>query len=265
MALPVTPPGTTIDYPDTDGLPVAESDFQLRPFLYAVDALRTYFQDRQEVYVAGNLFVYYEEGNPRAVVAPDVFVVIGAARHARPSYKLWEEPKGPDFVLEITSQSTQRADQGEKRRTYAMLGVQEYFQYDPTGDYLVPPLQGFSLVDGRYALLPTTPSADGTIVLHSAVLGLDVRLEDSQLRFYAPTTGQKLLTHQEAEQARQEAEQARRQVERARQEAEERANREAALRQAADARIAELEARLRALQAERPAGQPPPLPPDTHG
>ena len=71
MVLPVTPSTTEIYYPDTDGLPVAESDFQLGPLIYAIDALRAYFQGRDDVYVAGDLFLYYEEGNPSAVVAGD--------------------------------------------------------------------------------------------------------------------------------------------------------------------------------------------------
>jgi Uma2 family endonuclease len=229
-----------IHYPSSDGQPVAESDFQLQPLLYAVTTLRTHFQERADVYVAGNMFIYYEEGNPEAVVAPDVFVVLGTTKRDRASYMLWEEPKGPDFVLEITSRSTRTKDQGPKRGTYAFLGVREYFQYDPTHDYLVPALQGARLVAGSYqALLPTT-LPDGTLVLHSDVLGLDVRLEEGTLRFYDPVTGQKLLSHAEIEQARRAAEQARR-------EAEERAGREEAARQAAEARIAELEARLRTL------------------
>ena len=204
-------------YPSSDGQPVAESDFQLHPLLYAVTTLRTYFQDRADVYVAGNMFIYYEEGNPEAVVAPDVFVVLGTARRDRASYMLWEEPKGPDFVLEITSRSTRTRDQGPKRGIYAFLGVREYFQYDPTHDYLVPALQGTRLVAGSYqALMPTT-LPDGTLVLHSEVLGLDLRLEEGTLRFYDPIATQKLLSHAEIEQALRTAE----------------------------ARIAELEARLR--------------------
>ena len=93
-------------------------------------------------------------------------------------------------------------------------------------------------------MLPTT-LPDGTLMLHSDVLGLDLRLEDDTLRFYDPVTGQKLLSHAEIEQARQTAEQARQTAEQARHEAEERAVREEAARQAAEARIAELEARLR--------------------
>jgi Uma2 family endonuclease len=239
MAVSVVQTPQRIHYPSSDGQPVAESDFQLQPLLYAVTTLRTHFQERADVYVAGNMFIYYEEGNPEAVVAPDVFVVLGTTKRDRASYMLWEEPKGPDFVLEITSRSTRTKDQGPKRGTYAFLGVREYFQYDPTHDYLVPALQGARLVAGSYqALLPTT-LPDGTLVLHSEVLGFDVRLEEGTLRFYDPVTGQKLLSHAEIEQALRAVEQARR-------EAEARAGREEAARQAAEARIAELEARLRA-------------------
>jgi Uma2 family endonuclease len=239
MAVSVVQTPQRIHYPSSDGQPVAESDFQLQPLLYAVTTLRTHFQERADVYVAGNMFIYYEEGNPEAVVAPDVFVVLGTTKRDRASYMLWEEPKGPDFVLEITSRSTRTKDQGPKRGTYAFLGVREYFQYDPTHDYLVPALQGARLVAGSYQALLPTILPDGTLVLHSEVLGLDVRLEEGTLRFYDPGTGQKLLSHAEIEQALRAVEQARR-------EAEARAGREEAARQAAEARIAELEARLRA-------------------
>ena len=68
----------TVDYPSSDGQPVAETDRQRTPLTYAVDRLRHHFRDRPDVYVSGNLFIYYQKGNPRAVVAPDVFVVLGA-------------------------------------------------------------------------------------------------------------------------------------------------------------------------------------------
>lgn len=132
-----------IDYPDSDGQPTAESEFQLNPILYAVGALRSHFQDRDDVYVVGDLMLYYEEGDQTASVAPDVFVVFGVPNHLRRTYLLWQEGKAPDFVLEVTSRSTRQVDQGIKRGLYARLGVVEYWQYDPTGDYLDPPLNTF--------------------------------------------------------------------------------------------------------------------------
>jgi hypothetical protein len=202
------------------------------------------------VYVAGNLFIYYEEGNRAAVVAPDVFVVIGAPKHVRSSYLLWQKPKGPDFVLEVTSHSTRHQDQHEKPSIYTRLGVREYFQYDPTGDYLVPQLQGLRLVEGTYQPMSATVLPTGELTLHSDVLGLDLRLAGDMLQFYDPTTSRRFLTYEEAEQARQQAEQAW-------QQAEAQARHEAALRQAAEARLAELEARLQAVQAT-PSSAPPP-------
>jgi Uma2 family endonuclease len=244
MAISFSPsPTRVVEYPSSDGLPMAESDFQRKPLTYAVEALDFYFHNRADVYVSGNLFIYYEEGNPEAVVAPDVFVVFGAAKRDRSTYMLWREPTAPDFVMEITSRRIRSQDQGPKRGTYAFLGVREYVQYDPTGDYLIPPLKGLRLVGENYEPMLTTSMPDGTHVLHSEVLGLDVRLEHGVLHFFDPMTGQRLLTYGEVQAARQQAEQAR-------QQAEERARQEAAMRAAAEARIAELEARLRALQKE---------------
>ena len=197
MTRPVAVP-TTVDYPSSDGQPMAESEFQLIPLVYALTALRTHFHLREGVYVAGDMFLYYEEGNPGAVVAPDVFVVVGAPTHKRHSYKLWEEPKAPDFVLEVTSRSTRKQDQGHKREVYASLGVGEYWLFDPTGDYLAPCLQGFHLHGGEYRPLPSVVMVDGGLSLHSEALGLDVRLDaDGELRFHDPETGEDLPAHAE--------------------------------------------------------------------
>jgi Uma2 family endonuclease len=206
---------------------MAESDFQRKPLTYAVEALGIYFQDRSDVYVSGDLFIYYEEGDPQVRVAPDVFVVFGVSKENRPSYFIWKEGKTPDFVLEITSRSTVSVDQGAKRGIYAYLGVTEYFQYDPTGDYLRPSLIGLRLSGENYAPISTTMTAEGGIIIPSRVLGLELRLDESGLRFYDPVSGQKLLTHQEAEAARRE---------------------EQAARLKAEARIAELEAELARLK-----------------
>jgi len=76
-------------------------------------------------------------------------------------------------------------------------------------------------------VLPTHIAPGGDLSLHSATLGLDLRLEDDELRCYDPATGRKLLSYAEAEQARQDAEQ--------------RARAEAAARQALEARLTRLE------------------------
>ena len=198
------PPGVVVHYPCSDDQPMAESEFQLVPMLYALSVLRTHFRCREDVYVGGDMFLYHEEGNPRAVVTPDVFVVIGTpkrAEHPRDTYKLWEEPKGPDFVLEILSSSTWEADLGPKRALYASLGVAEYWLFDPTKEHLLsPPLRGMRLVGRSYRNLPDRQPTAGASAstLRSEVLGLDLLLDRGALRFRDPATGEELLSHEEA-------------------------------------------------------------------
>ena len=246
---PTSPPAA-VHYPDSDGQPLAESDFQLKPLVYAYETLAGRYRDRADVYVSADLFVYYEEGNPHAVVAPDVFVVLGAPGHDRRTYKLWDEPKAPDFVLEVTSHSTRREDEGSKRRVYARLGVREYWRFDPTGDYLDPPLKGERLVAGRYVGLALGALPDGSPAGRSEVLGLDLTVVDGRLRFHDPVTGRYLLTSEELQARSLELERRVEQEARARKQ-------EVEAHKAAEARIAELEARLRA------SGTSPPEPSGT--
>ena len=217
-----------VEYPSSDGKPLAENDTQLAAILYAIGALRVRFAGRRDVYVSGDLLVYYEEGNPRASVAPDVFVVFGVEDRMRMSYKVWEEGKGPEFVLEVASPGTWREDVGPKREVYARLGVGEYWLYDPMGEHLSPVLQGYRLVGGGYERQPLLESLDGRLGLHSEGLGLELWAKGREMRFRDPVTGLDLLGHHEEHASRRNA--------------EVRAEREAAARQAAEARVAELEA-----------------------
>ena len=103
---------------------MAETDIHATCMMYVTAALRRWFEKhgRADVYVGSNNFLYYERGNPRAAVSPDVYVVVGAPAHLRDTYLLWNEPKGPDFVLEVTSASTRRNDERRKRDVYARSG-----------------------------------------------------------------------------------------------------------------------------------------------
>ena len=227
---------------------MAESEYQLHPLIYAISSLKAHFQSRQDVYVVGDMFLYYEQGDPAAVVAPDVFVVLGADNHLRDSYMLWKEPKGPDFVMEITSQSTRSRDQGTKRGLYEYLGVTEYFCFDPTFDYLKPPLCGYRLQDGQYKPITPTILTPAHVVLDSQTLGLSLRLLDGEFRFIEPQTGRVLINYAEAlEQRDANAKERDMAVKRG---AEERA-----ARQRAEARLREVEAQLAALSGNRDDGK----------
>ena len=226
-------PHDAVVYPCSDGQPMAETQIHGECMMYVTAALRRWFEKhgRADVYVGSNNFLYYERGNPRAVVAPDVYVVLGApASPPRDTYMLWNEPKGPDFVLEVTSASTRRDDERRKRDVYAALGVSEYFLYDPRAEYLAPPLQGFRLHDGEYRRLPAvTVLSKREVAVASEVLGLELRdeREARMVRLHDCAAGEDLPTYGEAER---------------------RSHEEADARRAAEARVAELEARLWALE-----------------
>lgn len=210
-------------YPESDGKPVGETDTHRQEILDLIAALQDYYRDDALTYISGNLLLYYEEGNPAAVVSPDVFVVQGVASRKRRVYKLWEEQVPPTLVIEISSRSTRLDDQGTKRALYAMLGVAEYFLFDPLGEYLRPAFQGYRLAGGEY--LRMAPDADGALISES--LGLRLLPEPGMLALFDRATGERLLRPAEMAEARRA---------------------EAEARRAAEARAAALEAELERLR-----------------
>jgi Uma2 family endonuclease len=229
-------------YPDSDGEPAAETPVHLEELVYVWEALEERFEDDPNVFVGANMFLFYRKGDPRGVVAPDGFVVKGVPKLPggvqRRKYMLWIEGQVPCFVLETTSESTCEKDT-DKRKTYAQLGVAEYFQFDPFGEYLNPPLQGFRLVKGLYE--PMRPNPGGSLLSHT--LGVLFRAEGNRLRLTDAVTGVPLLR-------RKEIEKARRQAEENAASAEERAAAETIARRQAEDRAAAAEERSRALEEE---------------
>src|SRR5262245_27078437 len=215
-----------IHYPTSDGKPMGETDKHRDLTTYGVEALKFRFADRPEVYVSGNNFLYWEEGNPRKSVSPDCYVVFGVGMRQRDCYKAWEEGgRLPDVVIEFTSKKTKKEDTDTKRPLYEqVLKVPEYFLFDPTGDYLTPRLQGFRLVEGEYVPLEAVDNR-----LFSEQLGLELVQDGENLYFYDPERGERLLTP--LEQAR-------------------RAEEEAAARATAEAENARLRAELERLRRQ---------------
>ena len=229
----------SIEYPSSDGEPMAENKWQYVAMTDTVSVLENHFIDRTDVFVGGDMLMYYRMNDNRTQVAPDVFVVFGAAgKHFRDSWIVWREGKGPDFVMEVASPSTWQRDAGEKRDIYAEMGVSEYWRYDPTGTFFTPELVGERLVGGEYQPMTLETDGDGILRGRSDVLALDICAKPGlELRLYDPESRQWLRTHAESEAALQEEAQLR-------QSAESRAWEEAQLRQAAESRARE-EARLR--------------------
>jgi Uma2 family endonuclease len=210
-----------IEYPDADGKPMAETPEHRDNLAWLIEMLRAWFEGNDRVYISGNTFLYYVQGNPRRHVSPDVFVVRDVPRlPERRRYLLWEERKGPDLVIELTSQSTQAEDVRKKFLLYRdTLHVKEYFLFDPNEEYLDPPLQGYRLRGGRYVRI--NPVAGRLL---SRVVGLHLERDGWLLRLYDANTQRWLPTPPEVRAAlEQEAagrQQAEAEVERLRRELE---------------------------------------------
>jgi len=195
MKQPATP--VAVEYPSSDGKPMAESHRHAIATVNAWQGLGYYFTERADVYVGMDMLMYFVEGDPRQSVVPDVFVVVGVPKlPLRDNWLVWQEGRAPDFVLEVTSRTTRREDEGRKRLLYQRLGVSEYWQYDPTGDYLDPVLKGARLVDGFYRPIATTFGPDGAPRLASA-LGLELHVVRGGLRLFDPSRGRHLPVFEE--------------------------------------------------------------------
>lgn len=198
MYAPTTAHGKVTIYPESDGKPMAETDVHRNLLADLVFTLDNYFQSQPDVYVSGNLLVYYVEGNPAKCFAPDVFVVRGVAKGDRRIYKMWEECVVPQFVIELTSRKTWREDLQTKWRLYEELGVQEYFIFDPEYDYLDESLVGYKLENGKYVVLEIKDQR-----VKSEVLGLELVDTGETLRLFDPNANQFLPTIKEAASARE--------------------------------------------------------------
>lgn len=208
----VQTPTQEIYYPESDSQGMPDGDPQRKTMIELLDILEHRYQDDPQVYVSGNIFVYYEKGNPDAVFSPDIMVVKGVPKKERRVYKLWEEDyTAPDFVLEITASATYKADLGPKKGLYALLGIHEYFLFDRTAEFLWPQLQGYRLSDREYKPV-------GGEWPCSEVLDVEFRVEEGRLRLYDAQTGERLLTRAERlAQAEAELERLRAEMERLKQ------------------------------------------------
>ncbi len=209
-----------IVYPESDGKPMAETDVHRIQMNYLIDALGVRFESAPQVYVSGNMLLYWEAGAPRKCVSPDVFVVKGVEKGLRRVFKTWEEKnRAPCVVIEVSSESTKGEDLGRKFRLYRdTLRVKEYYIYDPLLEYLPGRMKAWELKGGAYVQRFVL---EGRVA--SRELGLDLVDKDGVLRLVDPKTRWELRGLKEAEAALKQEEGARAEAEAARAEAEERA------------------------------------------
>ena len=218
----------TITYPESDGKPMADNSVQFRYITTIEGNLEILFENEPEVLVVGDMFWYPVEGNNQIRAAPDVMVIFGRPKGDRGSYLQWREGGiAPQVVFEILSPGNTRQEMERKFGFYQSYGVEEYYLYDPDRGSL----QGWLRREGELKEI------DQMIGWLSPRLGIRFDLGGVDLVLYDPA-GSRFLTFLELNQRRQQAE-ARAQAEaEARTEAEARAEK-------AEARVQELEAKLK--------------------
>lgn len=186
-------PVPPVEY-DDEGYPgpdsnVPESTKHADTSAYTFNSLRAVFRDRPEDLIAHDLMLLFEEGNPRATLAPDLMVVLGVGNEPRDSYKTWKEGKVPDLVIEVVSRSTWRKDVRVKPPLYAALGIAEFWLFDP----LRPRLGGFELSGREYREIAELPGGG----IRSRVLALDLLVQAGELRCRNPGNGKVIPDHVE--------------------------------------------------------------------
>ncbi|WP_159787936.1 Uma2 family endonuclease [Sodalinema gerasimenkoae] len=219
---------TRVIYPDCDGNPMSDNTKQFRWIVVIKENLEILFADNPDVFIAGDLLWYPQEGNNRIRQAPDVVVAFGRPKGDRGSYRQWEENDiSPQVVFEILSPRNRLKEMAKKLKFYDQYGVEEYYIFDPD----------------RLDFHGWLRNPDGTLGVieqpenwQSPRLGIRFELQDEQFTIYHPN-GDRFLTPTElakqSESQRQEAESQRQRAE------------------AAEERVRELEARLRELGGDR--------------
>ena len=182
--------------------------FHFVPQAYIQTALESWLNDPTTL-VAAEMFIYYEPGNPRVFVAPDVYVIPNVGNELRRSYFMWLESEVPHFAMEVVSQSSVRNDLARKWDLYQSWGVQEYWQYDPEGQFMRPLLRGNRLVDGRYVPIDVAVDPEsGQCQGFSQLLGLELHGRRGWFRFLDPATRRYLPDLEESTRERLAAEDA---------------------------------------------------------
>lgn len=233
-AILTTNPQSQPFYPSADGEPVAETYAHLYALLTTLSVLKQYLEGRQATVLANQL-LYYAQGFPRLRIAPDVMVIFDVAPGGRDNYKIWEEGRVPVVIFEMTSSATQEHDQSFKKTLYEQLGVQEYWLFDPKGEWIEEKLRGYRLRADTYESVSEN---------RSEALQLRLAVEGQLIGFYREDTGEKLLIPEEQALALRQETLARQQAQELADQERQRADRERQQRELAQQRVEEIESML---------------------
>ena len=154
--------------------------------------LITHFADRKNVKVFGDLMLYYNQGNPKKFISPDIMVCFDLEKAPTKVYKLWEEKVVPSVVIEVASESTWKDDLYRKYDLYEQLGVKEYYIYDVERSHMPQPLFAFYLRNGKFETVQIKDSRG-----FSESLNLELVDTGETLRLFNPQTNEFLMTMEE--------------------------------------------------------------------
>ncbi len=202
-----------IEYPDSDGQPMADNTKQFQWIQILQSNLAAIFAHDPQVFVAGDLLWYPVEGNNTLRQAPDVMVVFGVPKGDRGSYQQWREGNiAPQVVFEILSPGNRFGEMVKKQAFYDTYGVEEYYVYDPDRNDL-----SIWLRSGQGNLQPVFETTPNWI---SPRLGVRFQLTEETLMLFRPDGlpfSTLLAELQRAEQAEQRAMEAEKRAEQAEQ------------------------------------------------
>ena len=205
---------TNIEYPDSDGQPMAENPLQFQWIVTITESLRWMFVEEPNVFVAGDLLWYPVEGNNKLRIAPDALVVFGRPKGHRGSYMQWlEDGIAPQVVFEVLSPGNRVGEMTRKFAFYEKYGVEEYYLIDPDR------LEADGWLRSGERLVAIEQLDDWS----SPRLGIRFQVNDQGITLYQPD-GRPFRTYDEVakelKQAQREAEQAHREAEQERARAE---------------------------------------------
>lgn len=210
-------------FPEEAEAPVSRRHLELRTVLFHL----LFDELSEHATIGSDQFVYWDAGDPRACAAPDAFVRLGTRDASFGSWKVWERG-APDVAVEIVSDSdAPEASWDDKLDSYRHMGVRQVVRFDARAR--PPSLRVWDRVDGdlveRLVEKNQASTPLGLSFVVAAADGLDPALR------VARPDGTLVPTRLEARRAEEQARRT-----------------ETEGREAAERRIAELEAELARLR-----------------
>ena len=182
-------------FPESHEDDMGETTIHYKLISYLFNALKVFFADRTDVFIAANLNFYYDADDSKKYYIPDTMIAFGVSNQDRKTYKLWEEKLCPQVIFEIASESTWKKDISDKVEDYEKLGVEEYYILDAENLYLPLPLMAYRRDEtGRLRLVMTENER-----ILSPLLSLEIVWTENRFKLFDPEKQEFLMTAEEAQ------------------------------------------------------------------